>query len=367
MFEEKIAKRILEWKKRKAGPFEVQLNPTNKCNLKCKFCWLRDFDDGSLTYEELTTRKYEEIIKDCYRMDVHTIEITGGGEPLMREDIFQIMKKIKKYGMFGRLVTNGTLFTEEKIRELIKIGWDEIVFSLDSSRKEINDFLRGESFEKIVENIKKFQIEKMKRKREKPLISIHTVLCNKNYKYLPEMFEFAYKLGVKNLLVEPIVLLATKTKAGKELLFRKKDLKKLKESIKKAIEIAYKYNFQTNIDKLEFELIKKTSKMKEIIQKEGGKGKFSSLPCYQPFYHITIRPWGSVGPCCMFDKSEENVKSKSLKEIWFGEYFEKRRKEMLEGKLPKYCEKCCTTLVQYNQIIREQLSQILNTKTTVEM
>lgn len=358
MFEDMIAKRILLWKNgKRTGPFEIQFNPTNRCNLRCRFCWLRDFDKDRLNYEELSTKKYKEMIKDCKTMGVHNIEITGGGEPLMRKDILTLIKTVKHYKIFGRLVTNGTLFTPNYIRKIVSIGWDEIVFSLDAPDEKVNDYLRGKGFNKVVETIKAIQIQKIKAKKEKPMINIHTVLCNKNFHLLPKMFEFIYDLNCRNLLVEPIVLLATKTKAGEELLFKNKDKKPLLKYIKEATKIAYKHNFQTNIDKLEFELVKNTAKMKKIVELEGREEKspFASLPCYQPFYRMIIRPWGVAGPCCMFDNVGEKVNEKSLKEIWFGEYFEKTRKRMLKGDLPDFCSKCNPSQIQENRKIRALL------------
>jgi MoaA/NifB/PqqE/SkfB family radical SAM enzyme len=360
MFESEVAKRILEVLERRAGPFKVQLNPTNRCNLKCRFCWLRDFDSGGLNLEELSTKKYLEIIRSCANLKVKVIEITGGGEPLMRKDILTLMKEIKKRKIFGRIITNGTLFTDKLIRALIGIGWDEIVFSLDAPVKEINDYLRGESFDKIVENLKKFQLMKMKRKKEKPMVSIHMVLCNKNLHLLPQMFEFVYNLNCRNLLVEPIVLLAKKTGAGKELLLKKKDRKALLSSIKKAIGISYKYNFQTNLDKLELEFFEKTSKTK-IVRSEGTEMKngFLSIPCYQPFYNMIIRPWGTVGICCMFDNVGDNVEDKNLEEIWFGKFFEEARKKMMKRIIPSFCSKCNPSQIQENRKIREELKKLI--------
>ncbi|MGC8992854.1 MAG: AAA family ATPase, partial [Thermoplasmata archaeon] len=117
---------------------------------------------------------------------------------------------------------------------LSSLGDDDIDFlvsasivGLNFSKSEIQYLMRidDERFEKIVENIKRLQLEKIKAKKERPEVNIHMVLCNKNFMLLPKMFEFAYGLNCRNLLIEPIVLLATKTKAGKELLFRKKDKK----------------------------------------------------------------------------------------------------------------------------------------------
>jgi radical SAM protein with 4Fe4S-binding SPASM domain len=73
-----------------------------------------------------------------------------------------------------------------------------------------------------------------------------------------------------------------------------------------------------------------------------------------------IRVDGWVCPCGFLDQNTtENVREKGLREIWFGKYFEKRRRELLQKNMPDYCKRCCTTLVQYNQIIREQLERLI--------
>ena len=90
------------------------------------------------------------------------------------------------------------------------------------------------------------------------------------------------------------------------------------------------------------------------------KNEFFSIPCYEPFYRMGIRVDGTVGPCGFFDtESSANIKNKSLKEIWFGSYFQNRRNQMFKRELPNYCKKCCTTLVANNQEIREQLRRCI--------
>ncbi|MDI6826337.1 MAG: radical SAM protein [Candidatus Aenigmarchaeota archaeon] len=356
--EKEIAKKIFLWSKgEKVGPFKLQLNPTNRCNLKCKFCWLRDFDSGNLNLDEISEKKYREIIEEAYDLDVKEIEITGGGEPTMRRDILTIMESIKNHEMRGRLITNGTLLNEKIIKNLITIGWDEIVISLDAPNKEINDYLRGRgSFERATKAIKTLQIMKNTSDSEKPKLSIHMVLCNKNIHLLPETFEFIYSFGCKNLLVEPIVLLAEKTGAGKELLLEKKHEKLLLRYLKEATEVAYKHNCETNVDKLEMKFIENVNKMQEVVKKEGGKENFLLTPCYQPWYSMIIRPWGEVGPCCMFDGGESIIE-KSLEEIWFGDFFENMRKLLAKNKLPDFCSKCNLSQIIENRKIRTELKK----------
>ena len=361
---EEITKRILMWMNgHKAGPVRLQLNLTNRCNIKCRFCWLRDFDATGANYDEIEPERYLKIIDEASDMGVKSVEITGGGEPLCRADVLDIMKRVKKHGLYGELITNGTLFTDYAAKEIVKMSWDKVVFSLDAPDADTNDYLRGMngSFEKTVQTIKLLSSIKEEYKKDKPEICVHMVLCNKNYDKIAEMFEYVHDLGCDNLFIEPIVLLALETGAGKELMLKGEHKKQLLLEIEKAKEIARKYHFKTNLDKLKFQFIEKVNKMDEIIMEEVGDVKieagkdFLSIPCYYPWYQMVIRPWGIAGPCCMFDNVGDNVKEKSLSETWFGEHFSKIREKLKSGTLPDFCFKCNPGQVQENMKIRQVL------------
>ena len=347
-----IASRFLDWMQgKKRGPVKIQINPTNRCNLKCRFCWLRDFDEAEVNLEEIETSRYLGLVKEAKDLGVRKFEITGGGEPLMRKDVIEIMKEIKEAGMEGELITNGTLFEEEDITQIIEMGWDRILFSLDAPDKETNDFLRGGGFEKVVWSIRRFvEIEK-KKGVDKPEIAIHTVLCKANYEKLPRMVEFVYGLGVRNFFVEPMVFLTHKTGAGKELLLDKG--KEVEDYIRKAEKLCSRYGIKHNLGKLKTEQIEHVNRMDRLLRKK------AYIPCFQPWYHVVIRPWGSVGPCCMFDYSEENIKQKSLKQIWFGDYFERIRKSIMEGNLFGFCSNCNPSQVQENEEVRMEIEKML--------
>jgi MoaA/NifB/PqqE/SkfB family radical SAM enzyme len=69
-----------------------------------------------------------------------------------------------------------------------------------------------------------------------------------------------------------------------------------------------------------------------------------------------IKTDGSAQPCCLYDEKEENVRKKSLKEIWFGKFFEDIRNSMREKKFSKYCSICNAGQVFENRRIRDELS-----------
>ncbi|MEM5829482.1 MAG: radical SAM protein [Candidatus Aenigmatarchaeota archaeon] len=355
--EEKI-KRLVRWSKgRKSLPYSIELSPTLRCNLNCLFCWRygKKIEYG----DELTLEEYKRILKEAEELKVREIRIIGGGEPLLRKDTFELMKEVKKHGMFGYICTNGTLFSDEAIKTLVSIGWDHVKISVHAPDKKTQDFLaQGKSFERQIKNIKSFVGWKRKLKSESPKIEIGLVLNRLNFRKVMDMVKLVKKLNVQAFFIEPITVY---TKIGKNLKLRNEESEEFKEIARKAYSISN--GLETNLQQFfSRELIEKTGKMLEEIKKlvKSVRDDFLSIPCYEPWWRMGIRVDGWVCPCGFLDQNtRENVRNKSLKEIWFGEYFEERRKQLLQKNMPKYCQKCCTTLVQYNQIIREELSKFI--------
>jgi MoaA/NifB/PqqE/SkfB family radical SAM enzyme len=354
--QDEIVQRLISWSKNdRKGPVFLQINPTDRCNLKCIFCWQRDI--SRVSYEnEISDARYLEIVDEARKIGVRKITITGGGEPLCRSDTcLKIMKRIKKHGMEGSLITNGTLFTEKSVHEIIEMGWDEVIISLDSPFMQTHDFLRGVSgaFDKAVEAIKMF-----KRHKNTPKLCIHFVLCNRNYMDIPALFEMAHSLGIHNVFLEPIVTVTQTTDIGDTLKLNGKEQKELPRYIRKAIKAASKYHIENNLESfLKPDLLKRVNNMKDAIMKAGTTGLFSPL-CFEPWYNMIIRPNGRVGACCMFDFSGEYCHTKSLEEIWLGEYFTKVRENLLRQELPSYCSKCNPSQIVNNEKIKINLRKI---------
>lgn len=80
----------------------------------------------------------------------------SGGEPLTREDFFEIATYAKKHIGYVSVASNGTLITKEKAEQLKKTGIDYIEISLDGANPQIHDSFRGipQAFEKSIDGIK---------------------------------------------------------------------------------------------------------------------------------------------------------------------------------------------------------------------
>lgn len=127
----------------------VYLEVTNKCNLHCVHCYK---GAGDALPEELDTKDWFTLVDDLRELGVLTVAVTGG-EPLLREDIFDILQYIHKNSLSIALFTNGTLITEEVIAALTPLDVERVVVSIDGT-KETHEKIRGKNtFDKTVKSI----------------------------------------------------------------------------------------------------------------------------------------------------------------------------------------------------------------------
>ena len=129
----------------KRSPLVVSWSITERCNSSCQYC-----NVGRTESPELSTGQVIDIIDSLKSLGTKLIKFTGG-EPLLREDIVEIINHTHSRGFVVILSTNGILFPE-KIKKIKKL--DGVTFSLDGP-EEIHDRIRGRgSYEKTIEAIK---------------------------------------------------------------------------------------------------------------------------------------------------------------------------------------------------------------------
>ena len=359
--------RIRKWYKgEKLGPVRIDAEITRQCNLNCIFCVRRackhDLNKESRRLE-MPKERWVELVRESAELGVRNWSISGIGEPMMRPDILlPTMKMIKAYDMFGELTSNGTLFKDKYIKEIVDIEWDSVCISIDGPNAKIHDSLRRVkgTFEKATRTIKRFAYWKKKLRSDLPTLTINMVLNKKNYKKLPEMVKLAERLGADALFVEPMILFSP---LAKHLVLGPKEAKELPKYIERTRELGEKYNILPTISlvgvDLEFDekIAKKTNKARKILIKEAKKYKdpLLSIPCYAPWYYLMVRADGTVLHCGEWEEPLENIRRKSLREVWFGEKFEEVRKMMIGHKLPPCCDKCRPNVINDMRQIRRSI------------
>lgn len=317
-------KKVKDWFHNKnITPIKISLFPTYKCNLNCIFCWRNDMSYDSKN--EISTAKLKHVIKESKRLGVKEWLISGGGEPLMRKDLSQIMKEIKLNKMRGTLITNGTLIDNNFIKQILKYQWDIIELSIESPDPKTNDLLRGQSksFERVSRVLDLINNEKKIQKSKKPILIIRSVVNKLNCAQLINLILFsksknceALELNQLSEIVNPAV----------KFLNIKKD-KRFKEVIKNAFEVAKDKSL-----KLIVNLDYKQNKAKQ--------DKKDKIFCVVPFTEILIRPTGIVSTCCHRKDKLGDLNKESLKSILYNKKFEGLRKKMAHQKQIIACENC---------------------------
>lgn len=120
----------------------VEISLTNRCQCRCKHCFATIQNDSELMKEELTTQEVKSLIDEIY--DIGGVEIIfSGGEPLLRNDLLELINFAHQKGIVTRLITNGLLLNEKKVSELKQAGLNWASISLDSPKSEIHDEFRN--------------------------------------------------------------------------------------------------------------------------------------------------------------------------------------------------------------------------------
>lgn len=159
----------------------VVWNSTRRCNLSCIHCYA---DSTSDIYPgELSTEEAKQLILDLaqYRAPVF---LFSGGEPFLRDDLFELIEFTNKHGIRPVISTNGTLIDDKTAKKLKEVNIGYVGISLDGIG-EINDKFRGMdgAFEKSKEGFQNCVNAKVK-------VGLRLTLTKQNFKNLPQIFDF---------------------------------------------------------------------------------------------------------------------------------------------------------------------------------
>jgi AdoMet-dependent heme synthase len=161
-------------------PFIVIWELTRACQLKCLHC--RAEAQYRRDHRELTLEEGKHLIDQIYDMNNPMLVFTGG-DPLMREDVFDIAKYAIDKGVRVSMTPSATPnVTKEAMEKAKDVGLARWAFSLDGPTKEIHDHFRG------TEGSFDLTIERIKYLHELGLpLQINTVISRYNVDYLDEM------------------------------------------------------------------------------------------------------------------------------------------------------------------------------------
>ncbi|GJQ60576.1 MAG: methyltransferase domain-containing protein [Candidatus Scalindua sp. AMX11] len=169
---------------------ELWIHTNNSCNLTCSHCLV---NSSPREDEGLSTDTIQKIVDEAVNLGTSRFFITGG-EPFLRKDIFELIEyvcNVKNSELI--ILTNGMLLKGKTLERLQDFERErlKIQISLDGSKPEINDPLRGEgSFIQIVEGITNAV-------KIGYLPTVTSVVTNDNIEDISEITKLIAKIGVR--------------------------------------------------------------------------------------------------------------------------------------------------------------------------
>ena len=312
-------------------PLYVKIKLTWRCNLRCQMCnYWRQERHNALSSELLRTTIDELAELGCGKIHL------SGGEPLLREDLFELVEYMVTRGMRVNLTTNGTLLTREKAERLAASGVKSISVSIDSPEARIHDHIRAKgAWKRTIKGLRNLR-RAIRKARAKIKIRLNTVISRINYESLTTLPELAHQVEANSLTLIPV------DDPEGRLLLNKRRIRDYNERIAPIIAsqgLDYglldsegeAYPFGT--EKVEFEQSKKGWY---------ALGLYDEQPCYAPWTHALITPSARVYACCMtrgMPKPLGNLLEAPFTDIWQSETYRAFRARM-HGAPLEICRHC---------------------------
>jgi len=191
---------------------KIYIEPTNRCNLDCITCMRNNWD---VVYGNMTSGTFARILDDLKSMPAPPTILFGGiGEPTFHRDLPDMIRQVKETGCRVEMVTNGTLLTAERSRQIIKAGLDMVWVSIDGAKPEsYADVRLGAELPNTIKNIEQFRRLRRPRHRAVPEIGIAFVAMKRNIGDLPELLALGKRLGVTQFHVSNLLPHSTEMSA----------------------------------------------------------------------------------------------------------------------------------------------------------
>jgi len=271
---------------------KLDLNITNRCNLRCKHC---AFDSGIVKLDEMSLDELTELLEETKKLGGRKIDVTGG-EPTTRKDFIEVIKVAKGLGYKVELVTNSLLLDRERLTELKSFGLDGIAISLDGDNWQTHSNIRGiteQQYGKVLDNIRTSVDLGFYTK-------INTTVFESNIAEIVQIVRLGAEIGVKE------VGLYYFTPIGRGSRHNEKSVEPLKW-----------------LDFVRTELVK----VKNLVE-VSLETPLLENELYQPemgciwnvdAYHLQVLPDGNVYPCAImasYMKPIGNLYEQGVQEIW---------------------------------------------------
>lgn len=298
-------------------PRYIDIELTNKCNYKCLMC---PVGTGQIKRERgfMSDETYSKILNEIKKYKT-PIRFIRWGEPTLHKNFIEYIRQAKELGIICHFNTNGTLLSEENMKQLVEIGLDSMKFSFQGvDEKSYSEMRNSNLFNTLVDKIKMF----------------YKIRGDKQYPYIHVASTITYETK-------------SQVEGFKEYMKDYCDLVTIGRTILEHIDIE-----KVNLTEEEKETLLKLKTKESVVKKQINC-------CPEVFDKLSINWNGDITACCGdYDNKMlvGNINNNSLLEIWNSSKINNFRKILSEKKYEEL--ELCKSCYDYMQIETPGLQEI---------
>lgn len=304
-------------------PRYLEIEVTTKCNLKCIMC---EHTYWSEPNRDMSFEQFKDIVDQFGNLK--WIGLTGIGESFINKDFMKMLRYVKSKSVLVELYDTFYFLNERIAKELIEMGVDRILASVDAATKQTYEKIRvGSDFERVINNVRNLVRLKKKMKASFPQLDFHYIITKANFRQIPQYIELVHSLtNGENASIQFTRMLHKFDQA---------------EDLYMEIPEEITHRAKCKAEQLGVGLVwnADTPQVKPTIAR--------CIEWTMPFIFVT----GDVIPCCSGNEAGQrdfqkrtalgNVFETSFKQIWHGQKYKDLRRMLRRGQVPQPCSNCC--------------------------
>lgn len=331
---EELEDRALRHKRSEGAAPVVVWCTTRRCNLNCRHC----YSGGAGASEgELSTGEAEKIFEELAAWGSPFV-ILSGGEPFLRDDIFELGRFAADLNLPVIISSNGTAITREKAALAAEAGFGYVGVSLDGLEKTNNAFRgRGDAYRKALQGMRNLMNAGIK-------TGLRFTMTQLNYHELPKVMELLVREGFHRLCVYHLEY------GGRGRVMRRYDLPS--EHRRRAVRSLFNKTVEINHLNHELEVLTvgNYADAAYLYMKVKEKDPEKARVVYEHFLHnggdgsgeklAYIDEKGNVYPSQFMRIYLGSLRESSLREIWTGDHEFLSKLRNREKHLRGRCSEC---------------------------
>ena len=266
---------------------------TYRCPLQCPYC--SNPVEIAKYKDELSTRDWIRVLGEARKMGATQLGLSGG-EPLVRQDLEEIIAEARRLGYYSNLITSGVGMDEKRVAAFKEAGLDHIQISFQASDEELNNYLGGtDSFQHKVD------MARAVKKYEYPMV-LNIVIHRQNIDQMKEILDMTIALNA-----DYVELASTQYYGWSKI--NAEHLLPSREQLARAEAVAHEYQERMKDDMRIIYVVPDYFEQRPKACMNGWGSIF-----------LTIAPDGAALPCHAAGQlpglTFPNVKEMSIEEIW---------------------------------------------------